>query len=138
MKENMSFCLNWTNIFWLTHFKEHTIVKGRVKTTRLSCNYKAILNWCVVSQTFHRHNFRGLRWIIIKKIKGKTGKSAWKCFFFLLKKCHFKHLFSVYQIFPYFFLIINVQKDLRNNKSIKSGLIDGKIHLFPMVQTPTW
>ncbi len=38
--------------------------------------------------------------------------------------CIFKKLFFVSQIFPYFFLMINVQEDPRNNKSVESGLND--------------
>ncbi len=37
------------------------------------------------------------------------------------KMCIKKYIYSVSQIFPNFFMI-NVQKDLRNNKSIESGL----------------
>ncbi len=69
----------------------------------------------------HFRVFRGIK-IKWKEKQAKNCKKMHNCY----KNCPFKKIFSVFLFFPYFswrFLMINVQEDLRNNKSIESGLI---------------
>ncbi len=79
------------------------------------------LNWFVVFLGLCHIHFNGSIGIKIK-IKGKTGQKLHENANCLRKIVHFFKNNLVSRIYPDFFLIINVQEDMRNSKSIESGV----------------